>query len=98
MSDDHAEGILSVDKKTRIRAHGLRRRAPRHVLQFCPHSIRRSNVSPAMAAGVTDRLWEMSDLVDMIEAFEAETGCLIRHHSCFSFGCGSRALMDGPNE
>jgi hypothetical protein len=24
-----------------------------------------------MAAGVTDRLWEMSDVVDMIEAFEA---------------------------
>jgi hypothetical protein len=24
-----------------------------------------------MAAGVTDRLWEMGDLVDMIEAFEA---------------------------
>ena len=23
-----------------------------------------------MAAGVTDRLWEMSDVVDMIEAFE----------------------------
>lgn len=28
-------------------------------------------VTPAMAAGVTDRLWEMKDLVDMIEAFEA---------------------------
>jgi hypothetical protein len=28
-------------------------------------------VSPAMAAGVTERLWEMSDLVEMIEAFEA---------------------------
>jgi IS1 family transposase len=28
-------------------------------------------VSPAMAAGVTDRLWEMNDLVEMIEAFEA---------------------------
>ena len=28
-------------------------------------------VSPAMAAGVTDRLWEMKDLVDVIEAFEA---------------------------
>jgi hypothetical protein len=23
-----------------------------------------------MAAGVTDRLWEMSDVVDMLEAFE----------------------------
>ena len=28
-------------------------------------------VTPAMAAGVTDRLWEMKDLVEMIEAFEA---------------------------
>jgi len=27
-------------------------------------------VSPAMAAGVTDRLWEMKDLAEMIEAFE----------------------------
>lgn len=28
-------------------------------------------VSPALAAGVTDRLWEMKDVVDMIEAWEA---------------------------
>jgi hypothetical protein len=28
-------------------------------------------VGPAMAVGVTDRLWEMSDLVEVIEAFEA---------------------------
>src|SRR5258707_13788422 len=28
-------------------------------------------VTPAMAAGVTDRLWEMTDLVEMSEAFEA---------------------------
>jgi hypothetical protein len=28
-------------------------------------------VTPAMAAGVTDRLWEMSDLIDVLEAFEA---------------------------
>jgi IS1 family transposase len=28
-------------------------------------------VTPAMAAGVTDRLWEMKDLVEMLEAFEA---------------------------
>ena len=29
-------------------------------------------VSPAMAAGVTDRLWEMSDIVEMLEAFETK--------------------------
>lgn len=29
-------------------------------------------VSPAMAAGVTDRLWEMLDVVDMLDAFEAK--------------------------
>jgi hypothetical protein len=28
-------------------------------------------VTPAMAAGVSDRLWEMKDLVEMPEAFEA---------------------------
>jgi hypothetical protein len=28
-------------------------------------------VTPAMAAGVTDRLWEMGDLIDMLEAFES---------------------------
>ena len=28
-------------------------------------------MSPAMAAGVTKRLWEMSDIVDMLEAWEA---------------------------
>jgi len=27
--------------------------------------------SPAMAAGVTKRLWKMSDIVDVLEAWEA---------------------------
>ena len=27
-------------------------------------------VTPAMAAGVTKRLWELSDLVDVLEAWE----------------------------
>ena len=31
-------------------------------------------VSPAMAAGVTKRLWEMNDIVDMLEACEAANG------------------------
>jgi len=29
-------------------------------------------VSPAMAAGVTDRLWEMVDVVDVLDAFKAK--------------------------
>lgn len=29
-------------------------------------------ISPAPAAGVTDRLWKISDLVDILEAFEAK--------------------------
>ena len=28
--------------------------------------------SPAMAAGITKRLWEMSDVVDVVEAWEAQ--------------------------
>jgi IS1 family transposase len=31
-------------------------------------------VTPAMAAGVTERLWEMTDVVDMLEAWEATHG------------------------
>jgi hypothetical protein len=29
-------------------------------------------VSPAMAAGVTDRLWEMVDVIDVLDAFAAK--------------------------
>ena len=31
-------------------------------------------VTPAMAAGVTDRLWEMSDIVALLEAAEPKPG------------------------
>jgi hypothetical protein len=34
------------------------------------HIYETLKVSPAVAARVTDRLWEMTDLVEMIEAFE----------------------------
>ena len=29
-------------------------------------------ISPAMAAGVTDRLWEIGDIVDMLESWETK--------------------------
>jgi hypothetical protein len=32
------------------------------------HTLR---MSPAMAAGVTKRLWKMKDVVDVLEAWEA---------------------------
>ena len=28
-------------------------------------------ITPAMAAGITDKLWEMSDMVKVLEAWEA---------------------------
>jgi len=31
-------------------------------------------VTPAMAAGVSDRLWEVSDMVALLEATEAKPG------------------------
>jgi hypothetical protein len=30
-----------------------------------------TKLTPAMAAGVTKRLWEMTDVVDLLEAWEA---------------------------
>jgi hypothetical protein len=35
-------------------------------------------ITPAMAAGVTDRLWEMVDVVDMLDAFESKRGARSR--------------------
>jgi IS1 family transposase len=51
-----------------------------HIAAFALHTMYHNFVkihgthkmSPAMAAGVTDTLWEMSDLVAMIEQWEAE--------------------------
>jgi hypothetical protein len=34
-------------------------------------------MSPAMAAGITKRLWEMKDVVEMLEAWEE---CHLRYH------------------
>jgi hypothetical protein len=49
----------------------LRGGAVRDVLQFFIRIQQKLTATPAMAAKVTDRLWEMSDLVEMIEAFDA---------------------------
>jgi hypothetical protein len=46
-----------------------------------------------MAAGLTDRLWEMKDVVDVLEAGEvANRGGLSGYH----FYWGMNVLPDGP--
>jgi hypothetical protein len=46
-----------------------RRRDALHVLFVRIHKTLR--VTPAMAAGVTDKLWEIRDVVAMLEKWEA---------------------------
>jgi hypothetical protein len=48
---------MSVDEKARSDS-----------VRILPSALK---VSPAMAAGITQRLWEMKDAVDMLEAWEA---------------------------
>ena len=36
-------------------------------------------VTPATAAGVTDRLWEIGDIVDVLETWEAVTNGQTKH-------------------
>jgi hypothetical protein len=46
------------------------RRAVRDILQFL-HIHKTLRTMPAIAAGVTERLWEIGDIVDVLEAREA---------------------------
>jgi hypothetical protein len=39
---------------------------------------RKRHVSPAMAAGVTKRLWEMGDIVNVLEAWEQSSRNIVR--------------------
>jgi len=47
----------------------------RDQIELFPHSLERIHqtikVTPAIAASVTDRRWEISDVAEMLEAFEA---------------------------
>jgi hypothetical protein len=51
-----------------LRPHGSRR-ALRALLTMRP----REALTPAMAAGVTDKLWEISDVVAMLETWEKQS-------------------------
>lgn len=52
-----------------------------YVLQLRAHSLR---VTPAMAAGVTDKLWEIADIVALIEAKEAEKPAVRGPHNPYN--------------
>jgi hypothetical protein len=58
----------AFSKKVQNQAHSM-------ALHFLYYNFARLHqtlkVTPAMAAGVTQRLWEMTDVVEMIEAWEA---------------------------
>jgi hypothetical protein len=57
-------------------------------------------ITPAMAAGVTDKLWEMSDMVKVLQDWEAVqvTTCSMRPHLLLHHlhrgGCHILALIN----
>jgi hypothetical protein len=57
----------AFSKKIENHAHGV-------ALHFMYYNFVRIHktlrVTPAMAAGVTDKLWEIGDIVDVLEAWE----------------------------
>lgn len=68
---------MNMRRFTRL-TNGFSKKIENHACAVALHSMfynfvrihQTLKVTPAMAAGVTDRLWEMTDLVEMIEAFE----------------------------
>jgi hypothetical protein len=72
----HREGILTPPISEY--KSGVRKRLQHHSCTVALHAMyynfvrihQTLKVTPAMAAGVTDRLWEMKDVAEMLEAFE----------------------------
>jgi hypothetical protein len=71
-ADAHA-ALYLTDKRIqqKDRKPCVRGRAAFDVLQFCS-AAPNAKFSPAMAAGATDRLWEMVDVADVLDASEAK--------------------------
>jgi hypothetical protein len=60
---------MAVSKKVENHAHAV----ALHMMYYNFVRIHKTlRVTPAMAAGVTDRLWEIDDIVALIEAVEAD--------------------------
>jgi IS1 family transposase len=72
---------MHMRRFTRL-TNGFSKKVENHVAAVALHTMfynfvrvhQTLKTSPAMAAGVTDKLWEMSDMVQMLEAWEAEQG------------------------
>jgi hypothetical protein len=62
----HKSGLVELEAVVAIARLGSFRAAA-HDLDMSPQTLR---VTPAMAAGVSKRLWEMTDIVDVLEAWE----------------------------
>jgi hypothetical protein len=68
---------MSMRRFTRL-ADGFSKKIENHARAVALHAMdynfvrihQTLKISPAMAAGVTDRLWDMTELVEMMEAFE----------------------------
>jgi hypothetical protein len=63
-------GTQSSDGRMENHAHAM----ALHFLYYNFVRIHKTlKVTPAMAAGVTDRLWEVADMVNVLEAWEEST-------------------------
>ena len=61
-------GVDAFSKKVENHAHAV----ALHMMYYNFVRIHQTvRMTPAMAAGVTKRLWEMTDVMDVLEAFEA---------------------------
>ncbi len=66
----HTRRFTRLTNPKKVENHAPFRRAVRDILQFLRiHKTLRT--MPAIAAGVTERLWEIGDIVDVLEAREA---------------------------
>jgi hypothetical protein len=62
----------AFSKKMENHAHAM----ALHFLYYNFVRIRKTlKVTPATAAGVTDRLWEVADMLSVLEAWEANNHC-----------------------
>jgi hypothetical protein len=77
LSEDRAFRAMLEAAMARVLAEAVENHAHAMALHFLYYNFVRIHktlkVTPAMAAGVTDRLWEVSDMVGVLEAWEAST-------------------------